>query len=155
MIMLNLPEIKRKKPKPAYRKPEAVKQLERMADAEAHLQHPTCPHLAPRTFRDDSSNSLTQCVVKYITLKGGFASRLSSQGTFSRKLNKFIPGTQKRGIADIMGTFKSKSLMIEVKHGKDKMSVFQEKVRDEQQRSGGLWFTAKNFTEFKEWFDNI
>ena len=43
--MYQLPEIKpRKKPRPAYRKPEAVKELERMADAEARRLH---PNIAP------------------------------------------------------------------------------------------------------------
>ena len=99
-----------------YRKPEAVRELEALAMDEARKQHPTMNpvHLAPRTFRDDTANALTQCVVQYITLKGGFASRISNQGTFSRKLNKFIPGTARRGLADVMGTYKGKSLSVEI-----------------------------------------
>ena len=139
---MNGTQILKSKPRKAsYRKPESVKQLERLADEAARIKHPTMAHehMAPRTFRDDSANSLTACIVSYVTLKGGFASRINSQGTFSRKLNRYIHSTQKRGIADVMGTYKSKSLMIEVKHGSDKMSTFQERVRAEQTRSGGMF----------------
>jgi len=31
----------------------------------------------------------------------------------------------------------------------------EEKIRQEQEQSGGLWFTAHDFTEFKEWIDSI
>jgi len=153
--MFELPEIKHKKPKPAYRKPEAVKELERMADAEARQLHPTMPHLAPRTFRDDNANGLTKCVVEYIRLSGGFASRINNQGTFNLKLRKYIPGTSRKGLADVMATYQGKSLMIEVKTGRDKMSEHQERIRDEQTASGGLFFIAHNFTDFKQWFDTI
>ena len=38
--MIDLPEIKKKKSKPPYQKPEAVMNLERMAQKEACLKHP-------------------------------------------------------------------------------------------------------------------
>ena len=71
----------KKKPRPAYRKPEAVRELEQLADTEARLLHPNFPvnALAPRIFRDDTSSGLTACIVKYVTLKGGFASRTNNQ----------------------------------------------------------------------------
>ena len=90
--MFELPEIKRRKPKPAYRKPDAVKVLESMADAEAKEQHPGCPHLAPRKFRDDSANGLTKCITTYLRLKGAFSSRLNNTGVFDRRLNRFRQG---------------------------------------------------------------
>lgn len=153
--MIELPEIKRKQPKPAYRKPEAVKELERMADAEARLKHPTCPHLAPRTFRDDSANGLTVCIVKYITLKGGFASRINSTGIYDIRLKRYRPGTQKKGISDIIALYQGKSLSIEVKHGRDKQSQAQKQIESEVIKAGGLYFVAHDLTTFKQWFDNI
>jgi hypothetical protein len=149
------PEVKKKKPKPAYRKPEAVKELERMADAEALRLHPTCPNLAPRIFRDDSAANLTKCIVAYLRLNGAFASRLNNGGIYDYRLQKYRPGTNRRGLPDVMATYRNMSLMVEVKHGRDRMSEHQEKIKREQEQSGGLWFTAHNFTEFKIWFDNI
>jgi Holliday junction resolvase len=112
-------------------------------------------HLAPRKFRDDSANSLTGCIVQYVTLKGGFASRINSTGVFRQKLGKYTSGTQKRGIADVLATFKGLSLHIEVKHGKDSQSEAQKKIESEVKRSGGFYYLARNFSDFKIWFDNL
>lgn len=138
-----------------YRKPQAVRELEKLADAEAHSQHPTMPHLALRRYRDNTANGLTVCIVKYITLKRGFASRINSTGIFRPQLGKYTSGTQKNGIADIISTYKGKSLHIEVKHGRDVQSEAQKKIELEVTRSGGVYFIARNFTQFKQWFDNL
>ena len=155
--MIDLPEIKRKRKvkarKTPYRKPEAVKDLERMANAEAIRLHPTCPHLAPRTYRDDTANELTKCVVDYIKFNNGFASRINNQGTFNRRLNRFIPNTSKKGLADIMATVRGKSLHIEVKTGRDKQSEHQKRIEAEVNRSGGYYFLCKDFESFRDWFD--
>lgn len=155
--MIQLPEIKRKKPKAPYRKPEAVKELERLAMAEARCLHPTMKpeHLAPRTYRDDKANGLTTCITSYLRLKGAFCSRLNNTGIFDKRLNRYRPGTSRKGLPDILSTYKGKSLMIEVKAGKDRMSEHQERIRDEQNASGGLFYVARNFTDFKNWFDTI
>ena len=154
--MMLFPEIKQKKRKAIrYIKPEAVKELERLADAEALRLHPTCPALAKRIFRDDSANSLTGCITTYLRLKGAFVSRLNNTGIFDKRLNRYRPGTSRKGLPDVVCTYKSKSIFIEVKHGSDKLSESQERIRGEQIASGGLWFTAHNFTEAKQWIDNI
>jgi len=143
------------KRRPAYRKPDAVRGLERLAMDEARRQHPTMPALCPRTFRDDSANGLTACIVKYITLCGGFASRLNNTGVYDTRLMRYRPGTSRKGLPDVLATYKGKSLMIEVKAGRDRMSESQERIREEQTASGGLYFVAHNFTDFKEWFDRL
>lgn len=155
--MIQFPEIKQKPRKQSYKKPEAVKQLERLAMDEARRLHPTMKpeHLAPRIFRDDKANGLTKCITAYLRLKGAFCSRLNNTGIFDRKLNRYRPGTSRKGLPDILATYKGKSLMIEVKAGRDRMSKFQERIRDEQHASGGIWYTARNFTDFKTWFDSL
>lgn len=140
---------------PNYRKPDSVKELERLANEAAMFKHSTCPHLALRKFRDDTSNGLTQCIVQYIVLCGGFATRINNQGTWSKKLNRFIPGTSKRGLADVMATYHGLSLHIEVKIGKDRQSEAQKEIEADVIRSGGNYFLVRNFTEFKKWFDMI
>ena len=156
-VMLNLPEIRKKKPKPPYRKPEAVRQLERLADAEARLKHPAVDpkYMAPRTYRDDRANDLTKCIVDYITLRGGMASRINSSGVWDKKLNKYRVPTQKRGLADIWATYRGLSLQIEVKIGRDRQSEHQKRVERQQTDAGGLYYIARNFTEFQLWFDQL
>lgn len=141
--------------KPRYIKSGAVKQLEELATAEAHRRHPGNPAVVRRIFRDDSANKLTECIVKYIELCGGFASRINNQGTYNKHLGRYIPSTSKRGLADVMGTYRGKSLHIEVKIGRDKMSEHQEKVRDQVTASGGVYYIARDFESFKAWFDSL
>lgn len=138
-----------------YRKSESVKELERMATAEAKANHPGNPFIIDRKFRDDTANSLTVCIVKYITLKGGFASRLNNGGIFDRRLNKYRPGTSKRGLPDIIATYKGLSLHIEVKADKDRQSEDQKAVEFAVNGAGGLYYIARNFEDFKQWFDKL
>lgn len=149
--------IRSKPAKAPYRKPEAVKELERLAFQERLKRYPNHPAsmMVPVKYRDDSANSLTKCIVKYVTLKGGFASRINSAGVYNQRLRKYVFGTQKRGIADTIGTWRGKSLMIEVKHGRDVQSEDQKEIESEVIRAGGLYHIAKNFTEFKSWFDSL
>ena len=90
----------------------------------------------------------------YLRLKGAFVSRLNNTGVYDRRLHRYRCGTNRKGLPDILATYKGISLMIEVKAGKDRLSEDQKKARQEQELSGGLSFVAHNFTEFKAWFDN-
>ena len=137
--------------KAPYQKSQAILELERLANEQARRDHPEMDprFLAPRTFRDDDANSLTGCIVKYITLQGGFASRVNNQGTYNQRLKKYIPSTSRKGLADVLATYHGDSLMVEVKYGADKLSEHQKKIRYEQEKSGGYYYVARNFSEFK------
>jgi hypothetical protein len=152
-LILSKPYQRCNNSKAPYIKSEAVKELQRLAFVEARGQHPTMPYLAPRTFRDDSANGLTRCIVEYIRLKGGFASRISNQGTYNRKMGRYIPGTARRGLADVMAVYQGKSLHIEIKIGKDRQSEYQKQVEAEVNASGGFYYLAESFSAFKEWID--
>jgi hypothetical protein len=155
--MFNLPIKRTKTLKTSYKKPIAIKELETLATSAARSKHPNLPEyaLAPRTFRDDTSNHLITCISNYITLQGGFASRINNQGTYRARLDRYTPGTSRKGLADVMGTYKGISLHIEVKIGRDQQSEHQHQIELDVKRSGGYYFIARNFTEFKNWFDNL
>lgn len=155
--MIELPEIKHKERKAPYRKPEAVKILERLAMDAARKKYPMIPvsHLCPRTFRDDSANALTKCIVSYMTLQGAFSSRLNNTGVYDARMGQYRPSTAKRGLPDVLATYHGLSLFVEVKFGRDSMSEHQKKVETDQTGSGGLFFIAHDFTSFKEWFDSL
>lgn len=138
-----------------YRKSEAIRELEKLAMEAARMKYPTIPHLAPRTFRDDTANTLTGCIVAYLRLKGGFVSRLNNTGIYDKKLKRYRPGTSRKGLPDVLATYKGKSLFIEVKAGKDKISINQAQVMKEQITSGGMYFIASDFSGVKEWIDGI
>jgi len=155
--MYQLPPLPvRKKPKPAYKKPQAVKELEALDTAEAGRRHPSMKpeHLAKRLHRDDDSGGLTKCIVRYAQLCGCFASRLNNQGVYRN--GKYTRSTSRRGLPDVLITGKNGvSIFCEVKVKKDRMSHYQEAVRDDQQQAGGLFYVASDFESFKRWFDNL
>ncbi len=153
--MIVLPEIKRKKPRPPYRKPEAVKQLEQLSYEADRLKYPNIrpEHLARRSFRDDTASGLTACIVKYASLNGSFASRLNNMGVYRK--GKYTRPTSRRGLPDILITKGGQSIFVEVKVGRDKMSQHQEAVRNDQRKAGGLYMVASSFEQFKAWFDTL
>ena len=154
--MYQLPPLPtKKKPRAPYRKPDAVKHLERMATAEAQSSHPAMrpEHLAPRRYRDDTTAWLTKCIVDYARLTGAFASRLNNTGIYRN--GRYTRSTARRGLPDVLITRDGMSLFVEVKVGRDRMSTWQEAVRDDQQKSGGLYYVARDFESFKNWFDSL
>ena len=155
--------------KPGYKKADSVKELEVMANAEARRLHPTMPYLAPRTFRDDSANNLTKCIINFLHLSGHQAERINSTGRYldgskvvkdclGRQMRigsgKWIHGAGQKGTADISATIKGLSVKIEVKM-KDKQSPDQKIYQEQVERAGGLYFVARDFTSFKQWFDEL
>lgn len=66
--------------KPPYKKPQAVKHLEQLADLENQRRHPNTPdkYLAKCKYRDDTYSGLVKCIIDYIRLQGGTAQRLAS-----------------------------------------------------------------------------
>lgn len=152
--MYELPPLPtKKKPKAPYRKPDAVKHLEQLLFEDDLRRHPSMKreHMARRKHRDDTANGLTACILAYAKLNGAFASRLNNQGVYRN--GKFTRSTARRGLPDVLVTLNGMSLFIEVKVGRDKLSQYQKVVRDDQTQAGGLYCTARNFTDFKAWFD--
>lgn len=140
-----------------YDKPEGVRELESLhwnATADSCPDgRPNC--LRPRKFRDDTANGLAACIVEYIRLNGGFASRVNNTGIFDPRTRRFRKSNTSKGLPDILATYNGFSLFIEIKIGLDRQSTFQRQVQLGQEQAGGMYFIARSFTLFKEWFDNI
>lgn len=146
----------RKKPKAPYKKPADVKDLEQLLWEDDCRRHPSVDpkYIARRAMRDDTANRLTACVVAYAKLNGCFASRLNNTGIYRN--GKYTRSTSRRGLPDILITGKGgQSIFVEVKAGRDRMSQHQERVRDDQQQAGGKYYTARDFSSFKQWFDSL
>lgn len=155
-----LPEVKVRKV--SYRKPEAVRELERLADAEARRLHPTCPHLASRVYRDDTANNLTKCIIDWLRLNGWQAERINCIGRyqdhskvvtditgFSRRIGsvKWLPTSGQKGTADISATIRGRSVKVEVKM-KDRQSPDQKAYQEAIEQAGGEYWLVRSFDEF-------
>jgi hypothetical protein len=161
------------KNKTRYIKPFAVKELEDAVFAikvKKFEKYQSAETLLKRQFRDDKANDLTRCIIAYIQLKGGQAERISTTGRvvdrskivtdtigIMRRIGtaEYIPGTSTNGSADISSIIKGFTVKIEVKIGKDRQSPAQIKYQEAVESAGGLYFIAKDFTSFYEWFNSL
>lgn len=154
--LLTSVEKKPRKQKPRYRKPQAIKDFEEKYKAWSYSGRNIPEHCKVLTqFRDDTANGLTKLIIAYLKVQGAFATRLNSTGIYRNDIKKFVPNTQRKGMADVFATYKGKSLNIEVKTGKDRMSEHQLKVQTEIEEAGGYFFIARNFESFKKWFEEL
>jgi len=163
---VNCPTKVRKK---SYRKPEAIKKFENELFELKKVKFKDQPGLLKQTFRDDSANGLTKCIIKFIQLRGGQAERISTSGRvvdnrtiytdvvgFVRTMGsvQWIPSNSTKGSADISATVSGRSIKIEVKISKDRQIEAQIKYQKNIETAGGLYYIAKDFTSFVEWYDN-
>lgn len=152
-----------------YKKSEAVKLLESLADEAARKRYPNTPlhYLAPRTFRDDTANGLTNCIIQFLQLSGHQAERINSTGRridtrttfcdvvgFERSIinTHWIPGTGTNGTADISATISGRSVKVEVKIGADRQSQAQKDYQKAIEAAGGIYIVASTFAGFMEWY---
>lgn len=150
-----------------YRKPQALKQFENELFELKKAKFKDQPGLLKQTFRDDSANGLTKCIIKFIQLRGGQAERISTTGRvvdnrqtyvdvvgFTRTMGsvEWIPSNTTKGSADIAATVKGRSVKIEVKIGKDRQSEAQKKYQSDIENAGGTYYIARDFTTFVEWY---
>lgn len=149
----NKPPTRERKPrKQPYKKPEAVKKLEQVT-GDKH--------------RDDTANGLTRCIIAYLKYKGWQAERINTTGipidsrrqiTDTLGHNRTIGSVQWRpsgstvGSADISATIGGRSVKIEVKIGRDRQSQAQRQYQAAVEQAGGLYYIARNFTDFWKWY---
>jgi hypothetical protein len=129
------------------------------------------PDYVPKDkFTDKTANGLTKAIVTFINLAGGQAERISSMGRVidGRKVvtnvlgqtgligsQTYIRGTSTNGTADISSIIKGKSVKIEVKIGRDKMSPAQIEYKANVERAGGVYIIAKDWQGFIEEYNKL
>ena len=137
------------------------------------IKHPTIDqkYLAFTDWKDNSANSLTNCVIAYVQYMGGQAERISSQGQYregakiqvgtgeiahTKQLpGKWTPGQSTKGTADISTTIRGRSVKIEIKYGKDRQSDVQKAYQEAIERAGGVYIIVRTFDEFVEWYETF
>ena len=146
--------------------------LVNLAVTELKEKYPSFPvHCIPvPKYSDKTANGLTKCIKDFLNLSGHQAERISSSGrmidntkivtdVIGRRRTigsmQYIKGTSTNGTADISATIKGKSVKIEVKIGKDRMSQAQQTYRDNIIRAGGVYFVATDFDMFMDWYNDF
>jgi len=163
------PEPNHKKTSKPYKKPDAIRELERLYMANHRKRYPSIPEYARscKKYRDDSSNSLTKSIIDFLNMSGHLAERINTCGryvdqsqTFTDVLGKtrtigtgqWLPTSGIKGSSDISATIYGRSVKIEVKQ-KDKQSEDQKRYQQRIEAAGGIYLIIRNFTEFYEWYN--
>jgi hypothetical protein len=124
--------------------------------------------ITKRHFDDTTSNGLTNCIISWLLLKGHYATRVTTTGRQIQGAavtdvigrtrimkSTWIPGTTRKGTADVHASINGKHVSIEVKIGRDKMSEKQLKTKEIVEASGGLYYIAHSFTDFLEFYKTL
>jgi hypothetical protein len=107
-----------------------------------------------KPYSDTTANGLTNCIEDFIKHIQGYSNRISTTGTM-RKINgrmTWTKGNSNKGAADVRILFNGRSVDVEVKIGRDKMSEAQYKEKQRVENAGGLYFVAKSFSEFLDFW---
>lgn len=144
-----------------------LQHLKELEKAEVRRKHPNLPEsvVYAKTYQVSKANGLTKAIVAYCNLTGGKSvTRITSSGRMITKCRTevkgsgkmvYIPGTTKKGTADISGTWNGLSLHIEVKIGKDRQSEAQKQMEQWVIQDGGYYFIAKDFESFFQWINQL
>lgn len=152
-----------------YIKPESVKELERLANEREFARYPNFPYPVKASYRDDTANGLTKCVIIWLKLHGCQAERINTTGRMiderynvedvtgrTRQIGsvRWVYSTTTNGSADISAIIKGRSVKIEIKVGRDVQSDAQRRYQQEVEAAGGVYLLVRNFTEFVNWWNS-
>jgi hypothetical protein len=147
----------------------ALKTLNWQAFDQLKAKHPDIrPEWLPRPgYKDKTANQLTQSIIAWIRLQGQQAERIAVTGRmidrrkvvtdsmgFRRQIGstEWIKSSMQQGTADISSTIRGRSVKIEVKIQHDKQSAAQRTYQHQVEASGGLYYIAKDFQSFYQWY---
>ena len=99
------------------------------------------------------ANILTAQIVKHLTDKGHFATRLNSTGIVRN--GQYTTSTQKNGLGDILAIVNSEAVFFEVKIGADKPSTAQLQTSHEVRLAGGYYYFVKCFEDFMIFYESL
>lgn len=149
--MIELPTISKKKttPKPRYKKPEPVKQLENDYYTWKYRQSSIPVQCRfKKAFRDDTANGLAGCIEAWANVHGAFFQRQNSQGQYDSRLKMWRKSGTTKGIADVQVTFKGKTYNLEIKIGKDRQSEVQKAIERKIKAAGGHYAIIRCYDDF-------
>lgn len=116
-------------------------------------KYPNVPEYALPTpkYSDKTANGLTAAICDKIKLDGYFIARINTQGNYREGLG-WTKSNSTKGMSDLVACIDGKFISIEIKAGNDYQRPDQQKVEHSIQRSGGIYFIARTYSGFFEWY---
>lgn len=114
------------------------------------------------------SNGLIRMICNFLRYEGWRATRINTMGRIIGQKQmksaggdayfndqKWIPGTTRKGTADVSATINGRSVMLEIKTGQDKPSDKQLREQQLERQAGGIYEFVHTAEEFFELYDKI
>ena len=111
------------------------------------------------------SNGITQMICNFLLWHEHRATRVNVMGRLVEgkekhgndivTVKKYIPSSTRRGTSDISATIRGRSVMIEIKIGKDKASPYQLAEQVKERRAGGIYEFVSSPEDFFKLYDSI
>lgn len=98
-----------------------------------------------------AASKLTNEIINFIYHEGGYAWRSSSVGIYDQGKQAYRT-SPKKGVSDILACFKGQLIAIEVKIGKDRLSLEQQGFLENVSAVGGNAYVAGDISGFVEWW---
>lgn len=105
--------------------------------------------------KPETANRITANIIRAVNLTpGAAATRLNNTGVWDEKKRAFRGSRMTKGIADVLICFRGRYIEVEVKAGKDKLSLHQLARKQEIERAGGVYFEARSTEAFCTFWEN-
>lgn len=123
-------------------------------------------YLEPKMPKIDSANGLTTFICNFLSWMEHRATRINVMGRLvdgvekqpsgaKIGVKKWLPSSTRKGTADISATIKGRSVMLEIKVGKDKPRPDQLAEQIRERKAGGIYEFISTPEEFFELYDKI
>lgn len=104
----------------------------------------------------ETANGITRNIIRAVNMQPGcVAYRINNVGVWDAEKSVHRAGNTEKGLPDIFACIRGKMVAIEVKAGRDKLSVEQLQRKFEIERAGGIYFEARSTDAFLDWFAEI
>jgi len=102
-----------------------------------------------------SANKLTNSVLDYLNSTGFMAWRNNTMGVYDAKKQCYRRFNGLRGVGDILGIHKETGtfLSVEIKAGKDKLSVYQKKFIEDIEKHNGLACEVRQISDLIDYLN--
>lgn len=123
-------------------------------------------YLEPKLPKINESNGLTTFICNYLSWRDHRATRINVSGRLvegkekqpsgvTLGVKKWIKSSTRKGTADISATIKGRSVMIEIKVGKDRPREDQLLEQARERKAGGVYEFIKTPEEFFALYDLV
>ncbi|AKD56968.1 hypothetical protein [Spirosoma radiotolerans] len=109
------------------------------------------PNIRKVTYNDSTHYGLTKCITDFINMSDGIAVSINSTKNY-RLFIDYLDRKSRIELGDILAIYKGKMMIIEVKKSNNYAKHIRAEIQFEIKVQKGLYFNAKTFQAFYEWF---